>query len=326
MVRIEYLNTLRLFATFAVVLLHSSATYFDNGLYGHEDYYAFGFYNTINVFAVPVFVLISGSLFLNPQKYIDYTLMFRKYVKRICLALVIFGLPMCFAESFLNREDWKDAFCNFLTGHSWAHMWYLYMLIGLYLMTPILKPFVNNSSRRTFLTAISVLFVMCSIMPTMEHFGINLKSWMIISNNPYVLLYVLGFYLAYLERFTLKKWHLLLVLLACVLVISFKLIEGVDYNLYYDPVSLALAVTIFLLFKRYNFTWDIANRLNPYCFGIYLTHTVFLNALAKVLHFNPADYMSAWFSIPILALVTFGLSFLSCYLLRKIPFMKANVL
>lgn len=43
MKRIGYLNTLRLLATLSVVLLHSSATYFDNGIYSDNDYFAFVF-------------------------------------------------------------------------------------------------------------------------------------------------------------------------------------------------------------------------------------------------------------------------------------------
>ncbi len=96
--KIAYINSLRLLATFAVVMLHSSATYLDNGLYAKENYYAFGFYNVINVFAVPVFVLISGALFMNPRKDVGYKVLFSKYVRRIVLALLVFGLPMCVAE------------------------------------------------------------------------------------------------------------------------------------------------------------------------------------------------------------------------------------
>ena len=104
--RIAFLNSLRLLATFGVVMLHSSATYLDNGIYAEENHYAFGFYNVINVYAVPVFVLISGALFLNPRKDVGYKVLFSKYVRRIALALLVFGLPMCVAEGVFTGDGW----------------------------------------------------------------------------------------------------------------------------------------------------------------------------------------------------------------------------
>lgn len=326
MKQITFLNTLRLLSTFAVVLLHSSATYFDHTLYSVQDFLPFGFYKVVNVFAVPVFVMISGCLFLQPDKIIDYPILFKKYVKRIALALLVFGLPMSIAERVFNHEPILEGGVDFLIGHSWSHMWYLYMLTGLYLLTPILKAFVNNSSKQTMRIAFAVLFFLCSILPTMEHFGVQLKSWMIIHNNPYILLYVLGYYFVFLENSNIRTWYLILSIITCVLIILFKLSMGIEYNLYYDPISIVLAVSIFLLFKRMNITWSVADKLNPYCFGIYLVHTIFTNAIMKIFHFNPADYLNAWISIPLLACLIFLMSLISCYFLRKIPFMRKHVL
>ena len=326
MEKIAYLNALRLFATFAVVVLHSSATYLDNGLYTEDNHNAFGFYNNINAFAVPVFVMISGALFLNPKKETGYRILFQKYVRRIALALLVFGLPMCVAESVFTGAGWGGVIPNFLTGHSWNHMWYLYMLIGLYLMTPILKPFMNGSSRNTILIAFAILFAMSSVLPIMERYGIQLKGWMVLKNNPYLLLYMMGFYLAAIEKFKMKLWVIWLSLLFCIMVIVYKLMIGIDYMLYYDPISILLAATIFMLFKQLNVKWEIADRLAPYCFGIYLVHTFFLNALAKVFHISPVDYMEAWISIPMLGCLTFWAALFVSYLMRMIPVLRKYIL
>lgn len=55
-------------------------------------------------FSVPLFVMISGALFLNPAKHVDFVLLCRKYVKRIVWALLVFGLPMCFIETYFNKS------------------------------------------------------------------------------------------------------------------------------------------------------------------------------------------------------------------------------
>ena len=205
-------------------------------------------------------------------------------------------------------------------------MWYLYMLIGLYLLTPILKGFVKDASPKTGAIALTVLSVMSSILPVMSKYGVSLKGWMILTNNPYILLYLTGYYLAFSNLERIKMWHIITVIAICIAVIVFKLIIGIDYMLYYDPNTVVFAVAIFMLFRKLDIRWNVAERLAPYCFGIYLTHTIFLNALAKVLHISPADYLDPWISVPLLAIGTFMAALLSSYLLSNIPPLKKYVL
>lgn len=290
------------------------------------DDYFLGLYKMLCQYAVPVFVLISGCLFLHPQKQINYRILFKKYVKRIALAILVFGLPMCMAEQvFDGKFDIIKALCNLLTGHCWDHMWYLYMIIGLYLLTPLVKPFVNNASNKTMLILFGILFIMCSILPTINGFGIKTEGWMSFS-NPYILLYLMGFFLAYSEREYLSKTVLLIVAFICAVIIGIKFSMGINEIIYYDPVCICLACVIFLIFKRFDIKWKIADFLTPYCFGIYLFHPLFLNVIVKVFHFNPTDYIKACLGAPLMAICVFIMSFILCFLLRKIPLLRSHVL
>lgn len=325
MERIAYLNILRLLATLGVVVLHCSSTWLDNGIYVDEDHLAFSFYDLINVFTVPMFVLISGALFLNPAKDTGYRIIISKYVRRISLALLIFGLPMCIAEMFFSGGSWGSAVFNFLTGNSWGHMWYLYMLVGLYLMTPILKAFVCCSTRKSLFVALVVLFIMSSVLPTLKYYGIPINGWLTF-NNPYIFLYLAGYYLVTMKVNRVKLWMIIAVLAICVFIICSKAIAGTDTKMYFAPESLIMAMSLFLLFKKKDFKWHIADLIAPYCFGIYITHTLFYNFLQKVVHVSPADYMNAWISIPILGMLVFLLSLGICYILRKNYWLKKYVL
>ena len=322
--QIRYFNTLRLLAAFSVVLLHSSATYFYSGIYSEKDYFPFGFYYTFNVFAVPVFLMISGALFLRSDKELNYPILLKKYVRRIAAALLLFGLPMCFIDSIFNNEPLCTGLVNFLRGHSWDHIWYLYMLISLYLLTPICKEFTNHASRQTIRITLIVLFVMSSILPTLKYFGVKLENWMTLS--PYLLIYMLGYYLTFMDNDRIKILHLILTIIVCVILTFFKLTIDIKEVLYFEPTGIILSIAIFLLFKKVNITCTIADQLNPYCFGIYLIHPVFTNTINRILHFNPANYFNAWISIPLLAIVIFISSLACCYILRKIPFLRNHVL
>ena len=103
--RISFISVLRLMATFSVVLLHTSAGVLDKGIVPEESYLPFAFYKVTGHCAVPVFILISGTLFLNPQKEVGYRILLSKYIRRIALALVAFGLPMCMMEKVFS-EGW----------------------------------------------------------------------------------------------------------------------------------------------------------------------------------------------------------------------------
>lgn len=276
---------------------------------------------------VPVFVMISGALFLNSAKEIGFSLLLRKYVKRIAFALLIFGLPMCIIETyFSNTGGVINSIIHFIKGKSWAHMWYLYMLIGLYLITPIIKPFVMKASDKDWIAALVLMFVMSSLFPTMNAMGAGLTSWMIIS-TPYIFLYMLGYWLCWKapQKIVDNKAALTVVALLCLAVIVAKCYYGFNYYGYADPVTICLASALFLLFRSFNVNWKFANWITPYCFGIYLIHNVFINFAYKFLKIETEMV------VPILNFIGFFLlftllSFISTYILMKIPFMKKHVL
>ena len=326
--RINYINSLRLLATLSVVWLHASAGLLDvREIASVDDKFWLSCHKYCMQFGVPVFVMISGALFLNPAKEIGFPLLLRKYVKRIAFALLIFGLPMCVVETyFSNSGGVINSVLHFIQGRSWSHMWYLYMLIGLYLITPVIKPFVTKASDRDWIAALVLLFVMSSLFPTMNAMGAGLTSWMIIS-TPYIFIYMLGYWLCWKapQRIVGNKAALTVVTLLCVAIIVAKCYYGFNYYGYADPVTICLAATLFLLFRSFNVNWKFANWIAPYCFGIYLVHNVFINFAYKFLE------VETEMVVPILNFIGFFLMFTllslaSTYILMKIPFMKKHVL
>lgn len=326
--RINYINSLRLLATLSVVWLHASAGLLDvREIASVDDKFWLSCHKYCMQFGVPVFVMISGALFLNPAKEIGFPLLLRKYVKRIAFALLIFGLPMCVVETyFSNSGGVINSIIHFIQGRSWSHMWYLYMLIGLYLITPVIKPFVTKASDRDWIAALVLLFVMSSLFPTMNAMGAGLTSWMIIS-TPYIFIYMLGYWLCWKapQRIVGNKATLTVVTLLCVAIIVAKCYYGFNYYGYADPVTICLAATLFLLFRSFNVNWKFANWIAPYCFGIYLVHNVFINFTYKFLE------VETEMVVPILNFIGFFLMFTllslaSTYILMKIPFMKKHVL
>ena len=335
----SHIHCLRVVATLAIILLHTATggVFEEFKLHGGLSPYISLIYKHSQEWAVPAFVLISGTIFLSPHKEINYNILFKKYIKRIALAILIFGLPMTFSEIFLSEKGSSiptiifASITNWLSGYSWAHMWYLYMLIGLYLITPIIKPFLSQANNKDIRTALIVMFIISSILPTLKSYDFQITGYMIIT-TPFIFIYMLGYYLQWRINYEKKLQNKIL----CFIVLGISLASIIiriccNVNLYgyYDPACILMAASIFILFKQYDTKSSIAEKLSPYCFCVYLTHTIFINASYKILHITPLNILGDTplsITIPIFFAIFTILSFASPYFLIKIPFLKKHVL
>lgn len=200
------------------------------------------------------------------------------------------------------------------------------MLIGLYLITPIIKPFVVKASDRDWLAALGLLFVLSSLCPTLNAWGAGLTSYMFFS-TPYLFIYLLGYWLCWKapQKICGNKMLLTAVIILCIGIIVTKCYYGFDVYGYATPVVICLASALFLLFRSLNVNWKLANQLAPYCFGIYLVHPVFINFAYKFLNIDEELVVPIHHFIGFFLLFTL-LSLASTYILMKIPFMKKHVL
>ncbi|MDR2466213.1 MAG: acyltransferase family protein, partial [Prevotellaceae bacterium] len=198
-----YLDTLRVFATFAVIMIHVFSPinlYFRDSLTDTEAYICVVLKNLWQ-WCVPVFVMITGVLFLNPEKEITLKKILKRHVLRIVAAIILFGTPYSFMEiSFnanmsFNIRQIGIAALNAIQGKSWDSLWYLYMIAGIYLCVPLMRVFVVNASKRIVGYMLAILFVFTSLIPSLESilpykFGIYIPI-----NSVYLFYLLLGYYM-----------------------------------------------------------------------------------------------------------------------------------
>ncbi|MCM1143578.1 MAG: acyltransferase family protein [Lachnoclostridium sp.] len=87
--RTVYFDYLRVFAAFAMMIVHISAQNWYVADVNSFEWQMFNFFDSIVRWGVPVFVMISGSLFLSrdiPQKKI-----FSKYVLRMATSFMVWS-------------------------------------------------------------------------------------------------------------------------------------------------------------------------------------------------------------------------------------------
>ena len=170
--RKQFLDVLRVLATCAVVLMHvlTGATDVTDASIVPEYRSLLLSVMDLVTWCVPIFLLISGYLFLNPERTLTYPVMVKKYCRRIALAILLFGVPYAASELVVAEKSFRvmmipEALKMTLTGHTWSHMWYLYLILFLYLITPLLKKVLQILPVWSVVAVMTVIFLGSSVAP-----------------------------------------------------------------------------------------------------------------------------------------------------------------
>ena len=327
----RFLDVLRWLATLDVVFYHVlnaaiAYTNIDNG--GGLAY------NIVAIpmrWHVPMFLMISGALFLNPEKTITYRALFTKYIRRLLLALCIFGFPMAFIEVYFNTRSLSlatvfESAYNVLAGQTWSHMWYLYMLIGIYLLTPMLKIFVKHAEKKDKLFLLIVIFVFTGLIQVIEEY-LKIKIGFNITISSAVLgYYLLGHYMMYEVDADKAKKYSISGICVSLFIIWMSAIFAWDIPLGTNsPAITLLTCSLFCLARSLKLHSKFLSKTKGLAFGVFLTHMVFINFAYKFLRISPFDY-PVWLVVPGFGTVFFAMALASSWVLNRIPFLRKYVM
>jgi surface polysaccharide O-acyltransferase-like enzyme len=356
---IDWISSLRLIALYAVIILHTtSPLLMAHGKVPIADWWQGDFLNALVRFAVPVFVMITGALLLHREYEIGDFL--KKRLTRVVIPFLFWSLVYIWYSWYNDEIKFgNDGWANIRlvlhllkTGSSY-HLWYVYMLIGLYFFIPVIGKFVRNASEKEIRYFLIVWFAVMTItQPYLSHINPSVDMHYFAGFAGYL---VLGHYLAFKE-FDIKNlrgWMIVLFLFSIALIAfgSHALMAYPKYpgTMFYEPVNPAvvmLSASVFMIAKLTSFKMSpritrIRDFAGSYNYGIYLAH-------ALVLYFldDPFDFCGKYFaplfnyifkgnipydfsisfklctpivSIPLTALICFVLSLLLVWLINKIP-------
>jgi len=334
---IDWIDNLRLVALYAVIILHAtSLLLMQYDKVSISDWLVADFFNAIVRFAVPVFVMVTGALLLHREYEISDFLkkrLVRVVVPFLFWSLVYVGYSLYNEDITFTNDVWantKLVLHQLKTGSSY-HLWYVYMLIGLYFFIPIIGKFVRNASEKEILYFLAVWFaVMLITQPYLSRYNPSVDMHYFAGFAGYL---VLGHYLAF-KDFNIKYLRLWMVLLfiACVLLIAIGSGLIVDSKrwpgaMFFEPLSplvVLLAASVFMIFKL------SAPKLSPvivrirdfagsFNYGIYLAHALILYLLEDPLGIS-YKLFTPGFSIPLTALICFIISLALVWVVNKVPF------
>ena len=135
-------------------------------------WWAVNIYQTLGRTGVPLFVMLTGALLLQPSKIEPLSIFFKKRWARIGLPFLFWGAIYFAWDYFAENISLTSSFIaqGILSG-PYYQFWYLYMIVGLYLFTPILRVVVAHVNRETFKYFLGVWFFAVVISPIPGLFG-----------------------------------------------------------------------------------------------------------------------------------------------------------
>ena len=219
-----------------------------------------------------------------------------------------------------------------LTGCTWKHLWYLYMLLGIYLVLPILNS-LNNLHLKELLFFVVCIFIFNSLLPT---FGLGCGIYF-----PIVSIYIGYFLVGYLiiklndrDVFFTRP-----IIMVPILIFTFIIFIYDRYSFYVFKKSLAFDsssyTSLFTVVQSMIIFWGVTKkkgsfdnfcnmwlirRFNRCSLGIYIIHMLWINIIIKILHLNIMPF--GLLGIVPMGIVVFLLAWGTTECMIKIPILK----
>ena len=343
-------DMVRAFAVFGVIVIHVAADVVT--LWGKVPgswWWAANLYDSLVRGAVPVYIMLSGALLLpKAESFSDF---FHKRFTRILIPFVVWTLLYLLWKKCFYRPDlgFSEAFRWVLSGSVHYHLWFLYLIVGLYFVTPLFRILVAHASRREILYFLALCFVISSLFPFVEKLcgmflHVELKIGLPVEPaQGFIGYFVLGYFIRryVTEKSVLMAWGFWVVsLLLCAVGTYFLSRHFHAFNaLLYDNMSpnvVFFTAAFFIIMKNAGPFFE--RRMSPgfrastiglsaASFGIYLIHPMILDAMIKARwgFVLKGDMPHPVYTIPLAAVVTYALSFLAVSIIQKIPWLRRIV-
>ncbi len=355
MKRIVFLDYIRVFACFLVMLVHASENFYGAPgstdmvgpqalLMSEADRLWVSIYDGFSRMAVPLFMIVSAFLLVPMKEGESAAKFYKRRALRILppffLFIILYStIPLFWHQIDVSTsiQDLSRTFLNFPTLA--GHLWFMYPLIGLYLFIPIISPWLSKVSakeERWFIW----LFAISTCMPYLNRWCGEI--WGQCFWNEFHTLWYFSGYLGYLVLAHYIREHLdwsrnrrlvvgsiLTVVGAVWTILSFYIqaTPGIIHNTpdleigwsFCTINCLMLTTGAFLLFTciRKSETPRIILQLSNLSYGMYLMHIFWLGMWTTILKGEMA--LPSVSAIPAIAICTFMSCWISCLVISMLP-------
>lgn len=349
--RTIHFDLIRFIATYVVVQLHVATPWLwrEPDVTNHVWIIAL-FFDVLGRIGVPIFLMISGALLLRKQE--SYQVFFSKRLTRVFLPLLFWTIvyEIKIAIDFVNAggsfsfDAIYPVLKNPFEGPVYEHLWFLYMITGMYLVTPFLRKVVrilNKQDRMYLFWLWTFADVVLPLVYRYTDFRLGISFPIV---TAYLGFYVMGYYLSRMQ-FTKKQIKKSFIVFISVYIFNVFLVWFDSYRsgkiepfflAHHTPGIYIQAISAFIFLNYYcrnkllyasQKTLQTCKFLGMLTFGIYLLHPLIIEYLEGGLFgfylwgitFGPP------IGIPLTAIVATIISGAVIALMQKIPGLKLFV-
>lgn len=331
---LEWLDRLRLWAILAVVVIHAIGTATRKSGTGLHPaaWWASNLINSACVWCVPVFVMVSGALMLDPARQ---TSGLGRRMNKIVIPLVFWvGVYLIFQRQFYGVNlSWSATWKSLAAGDPYLQLYFLFIVAGLTLLTPVLRRLIEHSSRRELQIATAAALSFGLAEHAFRELGPGGSLNAVTRCLPYVGYYLAGHLLTTMEitprhqylarRFAVAGW-LTTAIGSGVLAAHYGwTTSGYFLYDYLSPTVMAMSLAVFVAARGWKPKRLSTGRLRKYgaaTFGVFLIHPLLLFPIQRWLDLpGGADiWRTVMWSVP-LALVVCLASGILCLGLCRVP-------
>jgi surface polysaccharide O-acyltransferase-like enzyme len=335
---IYWADLIRVLAIYLVVVIHVSGQLTNAwGQIPASQWITADILGGIARVGVPLFFMLSGFLLLPRSESLrDF---YGKRMLRIVIPFIfwsVFYISLdCIGHPGMCTRQYLLPYV--LLQRSYFHLWFLYSLIAIYFIVPLLRLLVRPGTDVTFLWYLIALWLIFqpirTLMDQFLHFSININAQLTTGFLPY---FILGYLLGNLPltRGRITAAGAVFVISVLITIVGTYLLtraSGRFNGYFYDYVTLGVILSTgaaFVLLRAASDAGFLANErfhslmrwVAGGTFGVYLIHVMFIWGLDR-LSINSFMGFALW-SVPLVATLVFVMSFLVVRAFQKIPFMN----
>lgn len=335
------LDLLRVFACFLVIWQHVIEPYYahpDLTVVRNEDTSIVGWINSLTPIEVPLFVMISGY-FLLPLR-MEVSAFFKRRFTRILYPFVCWCIIYAVYFMFYRGDTLTDCLINISHipvnfGTEIGHMWFIYMLLGLYLLVPVLSPWLAVCTKRQ-LQAYLCLWAFTTCLPYIHLVFPEILGECFWNPTP-MLHYFTGFVGYFILGYYIKRYGALSARVSILMLVGgyFTTVFIYLYRLPHVGIMsdlevcwrfcginiMVMAYAVFSLVSRIKWNGDNAvgrliSRFAVLSYAIYFSHMIFINFYRDLLS---EALGRVYLQVPVITLCTFITAYIVVRLLSMLP-------
>jgi len=352
--RIFWVDWLRIFSSILIVFVQCSEDTIKPKIFGSSNWVSLLIYNSLSKPCIPLFLMISSMLLLNPEKELSFKKIMTKYFTRAIKCYIVWSIYYNTIDTYIvnfksvkYEWSWKQVgqtVLNIITAKNGDHLWYLKVIMVLYLVTPLFRKLMHNRERAWY---IAIMFMLITqFFPTTAELSFDSLIKKLIEpledSGSVVVYYIIG-YLISTHEFTRKIYinysyyiGIAGALLTIILRFVSSYVEKKEAKEFSSFGNINIGMTsygIFMFFKyalsdrinnimtKKNFINKTIMNLSDCSFGVYLIHMAIYHIFSR-LDFHTQSLNPIYWTIIYTALL-YLTSFTIIFCMKKVPLLKS---